>query len=180
MGRLQKHNLYIQQKYAKINSSDVVFTPDWLARRIVSLFDIQGSVLEPCKGEGAILKYLPPNTEWCELAEGKNFYNYNKKVDWIITNPPYSDFDRFLYYSLKISSNFVFLAPLSKIFKNMRNINNILKWGNFVSIHILPANKAGFPFNLPCAIYYMKKGYTGETKILSFDYENQILCKNLF
>ena len=46
-------------------------------------------VLEPCKGEGAFLQYLPENSDWCEIAEGRNYYDYNEKVDWIVTNPPY-------------------------------------------------------------------------------------------
>ena len=76
----QKHNPYIEGKYAHINKNDVVFTPDWLAEKICSMFNIQGLVLEPCKGEGAFLKYLPLNTEWCEIAEGRNFFDYKKKL----------------------------------------------------------------------------------------------------
>jgi len=32
----QKHNPYIEGKYAHINKNDVVFTPDWLAEIICS------------------------------------------------------------------------------------------------------------------------------------------------
>ena len=92
----QKHNPYLEGRYAHINPNDVVFTPDWLAKQIVSMFDIKGKVLEPCKGEGAFLKYLPENTDWCEIADGKNYYDYNEKVDWIVTNPPYSDYKTIL------------------------------------------------------------------------------------
>ena len=69
----QKHNPYIEGKYAFVNKNDVVFTPDWLAKKICSMFSIKGLVLEPCKGEGAFMKYLPPDTMWCEVTEGKNF-----------------------------------------------------------------------------------------------------------
>ena len=65
----QKHNPYIIGKYAHINPNDVVFTPDWLAKQICGMFDIEGKVLEPCKGEGAFLKYLPKDTDWCEIAD---------------------------------------------------------------------------------------------------------------
>ena len=57
----QKHNPYIQGKYAHLNPNDVVFTPDWLAEKICAMFNIKGNVLEPCKGEGVFLKYLPKN-----------------------------------------------------------------------------------------------------------------------
>jgi hypothetical protein len=59
-------------------------------------FPIEGKVLEPCKGEGAFLQYYLTDADWCEIAEGKNYYDYEKKVDWIVTNPPYSDLIDFL------------------------------------------------------------------------------------
>ena len=165
----QKHNPYIQGKYAHINPNDVVFTPDGLCKRICSMFDINGKVLEPCKGEGAFLRYLPKDTEWCEIAEGKNFYNYDKKVDWIVTNPPYSDFNRFLEHSFKLADNIVLLTPLAKMFKSMGTIRQIMAYGGFVSIHFLPSSKAGFPFGFPSAIFYMKRGYKGNTTFKELD-----------
>ena len=117
----QKHNPYIEGKYAHLNPNDVVFTPDWLAKQICGMFDIDGKVLEPCKGEGAFLKYLPENTDWCEIAEGRNYYDYNEKVDWIVTNPPYSDYNRFLEHSFALADNIVALAG------NVRGL--CVRWG---------------------------------------------------
>ena len=71
-------------------------------------------VLEPCKGEGAFLKHLPENTDWCEIAEGRNYYDYNEKVDWIVTNTPYSDYNRFLEHSFALADNIVALAGNGK------------------------------------------------------------------
>ena len=161
----QKHNLYIESRYAYINPNDVVFTPDWLAKIICEMFPIAGEVLEPCKGEGVFLKYLPENTEWCEIVDGRNFYDYTKKVDWIVTNPPYSDFNRFLEHSFNLAENVVLLVPVAKLFKSMGTLKSIFDYGGFVSIHILPASKAGFPFGFPCAVYYLKRAYKEQTKI---------------
>jgi hypothetical protein len=165
----QKHNPYIEGRYAHINPNDVVFTPDWLAERIVSMFDISGIILEPCKGEGAFLKYLPKNTEWCEIADGKNFYDYNKKVDWIVTNPPYSDFNRFLEHSFELADNIVLLVPVAKLMKSIGTLHLILQYGGFVSCHFLPASKAGFPFGFPCGVYYIKRNYRGNTQFIELD-----------
>lgn len=129
------------------------------------MFNISGKVLEPCKGEGAFLKYLPSDTDWCEIADGKNFYDYNQKVDWIVTNPPYSDFNRFLEHSFDLADNVVLLVPVAKMFKSMGTLQAIYKYGGFVEIHTLPSNMAGFPFGFPSAVYYLKKGYCGTTKI---------------
>lgn len=160
----QKHNPYINGKYAMVNKNDVVFTPDWLAEKMCKMFDIQGLILEPCKGEGVFLKYLPKDTEWCEITEGKNFYDYSKKVSWIITNPPYSDFNRFLEHSFELANNIVLLVPIAKIFKSMGTIEKIYNYGGIVSCSFLSGSKAGFPFGFPIGIYYFKKNYKGLTK----------------
>ena len=165
----QKHNPIILGKYAHVNPNDVVFTPDWLAKLICSMFPISGKVLEPCKGEGVFLKYLPADADWCEITEGRNYYDYNKQVDWIVTNPPYSDYNRFLEHSFNIAENIVLVVPFSKMFKSMGTIKAILSYGGIVSIHALPASKAGFPFGFACAVYHLKRNYTGETKIEMLD-----------
>lgn len=161
----QKHNPYIEGKYAHVNPNDVVFTPDWLAEKICNLFPIGGRVLEPCKGEGVFLNYLPPDTDWCEITEGRNYYDYHKKVDWIVTNPPYSDFNRFLDHSFELAENIVLLTPVAKLFKSMGTLRKIFEYGGFVEIHTLPASKAGFAFGFPVAVYYIKRDYKGFTKI---------------
>lgn len=159
----QKHNPYIDGRYAHINPNDVVFTPDWLAEVICSSLPINGSVLEPCKGEGVFLKYLPKGTDWCEIADGRNFYDYNKKVNWIVTNPPYSDFNRFLDHCFELADNVVLLVPVAKMFKSMGTIKKVMEYGGIVSYEFLSGGKAGFPFGFPVGICYMKKDYKGKT-----------------
>lgn len=171
----QKHNPHIQGKYGHMNPNDVVFTPDWLAKQIVRMYDLdmKSSVLEPCKGEGAFTQYLP-KADWCEIAEGKNFYDYDNKVEWIVTNPPYSDYNRFLDHAFELAQNIVLLVPVAKMFKSMGTIKKIYNWGGIVGIKILPASKAGFPFGFPCAVYHLQKFYQGKTdiEILDLDIDN--------
>jgi len=156
-------NEYIQGKYAYVNKNDVVFTPDWLAEKICSMFVIKGKVLEPCKGEGVFLKYLPENTKWCEITEGRNFYDYNEKVDWLVTNPPYSDFNRFLEHSFKLADNIVLLVPVAKLMKSMGTLKQVFEYGGIVSCKFLSGSKAGFPFGFPTGVYYLKRNYKGKT-----------------
>jgi len=159
----QKHNPYIEGRYAHINKNDVVFTPDWLAKQICEMFPIKGRVLEPCKGEGVFLKYLPDNTEWCEIADGKNFYDYHKKVDWLVTNPPYSDYDRFLDHSFELADNIILLVPIAKMMKSMGTLKKIFSYGGIVSCHFLGGGQAGFPFGFPVGIYHLQRNYTSQT-----------------
>jgi len=163
------------QKYKKDNldnwKNDCVYTPEWLAKRICERYPLSGIVLEPCKGKGSFLKYMPEGSEWCEILEGKDFYDYCKNVNWIVTNPPYSQFDKFLEKCFSISDNVVLLVPCSKIFTSIGKLRTIFNYGGFVEFGILPSGKAGFPFGFPSGVFYFKKGYKGETKIYMFECE---------
>ena len=64
---------------APIKRGDVVYTPDWAAQDMVGFFKPSGSILEPCSGDGAILKHLPAHTQWCEIEKGKDFL-WGKKL----------------------------------------------------------------------------------------------------
>lgn len=74
-----------------LNPGDIVSTPDWVARDIVEYFKPSGKVLEPCLGEGAIFRHLPIGSDWCEIQRGRDFFQWEKKVDWIVSNPPYGN-----------------------------------------------------------------------------------------
>jgi len=165
----QKHNPYIAGRYAHINKNDVVFTPDEISKKICSLFPIKGKVLEPCKGEGAFLRYFPEGTLWCEIADGKNFYDFNEQVDWIVTNPPYSDFNRFLDHSFKLADNVVLLVPISKMMKSMGTIKQMFGYGGIVSCYFIGASRCGFPFGFPCGVFHLQRGYKGQTLFCNYD-----------
>ncbi len=75
----------------KNNPNDKIYTPDHIAREIVSEFigTMTGTICEPAKGDGALMKYLPDHTEWFEIDEGKDFYDCKKTYHTVITNPPF-------------------------------------------------------------------------------------------
>jgi hypothetical protein len=71
-------------------------TPYSLACRIINLldWDVDEVVLEPAKGDGAFYHNLPGYVKkhWCEINEGRDFFEWNWPVDTVITNPPFRDF----------------------------------------------------------------------------------------
>ena len=71
-------------------SNDIVMTPSRFAKEIIDYFNPSGLILEPCRGDGGFYNNFLKPKEWCEITEGKDFFDFNEKVDWIITNPPYS------------------------------------------------------------------------------------------
>ena len=94
---------------------DCVMTPQDLANALVQYFKPKGTILEPCSGKKAFIKALR-NYDYnlivysCELTEGTDFFDFKHKVDWIITNPPYSKMRKFIQHSMEVADNIVFLT----------------------------------------------------------------------
>jgi len=146
---------------------DIVYTPDFVSKNIIDSLSPLGLCLDPCKGDGAFYKYLPENSDYCELTEGKDFFNYSKQVDWVIGNPPYSIFEQFLQKSFEISQNVSFLVPTNKIFQRQLIMEMITKFGGVKSIIIYGSGQLiDFPFGFSVGNFHFKKGFKGETKIL--------------
>lgn len=109
--KLQPHRNYV--------SNDDVQTPRNLAGRIVRHFRPRGRILEPCCGRGNFLKFLP-RAFWCEIKKGRDFFEWNQRVDWIITNPPWSQIRPFLQHALRVSENIVFLMTVNHVWTKAR------------------------------------------------------------
>jgi hypothetical protein len=147
----------------KATANDSVMTPDDLARQIVAAFPIEGRVLEPCAGKGAFLRALRPRVpEWCEITVGRDFFDYTGKADWIVTNPPYSIYDRFLEKCLEVADNVVLLVPLSKCLKSIRIEKMVDAYGGLREVRILGGGGvAGFPFGFLTGVLHYQRGYKG-------------------
>lgn len=51
--------------------------------------------------------------EWCEIDRGRDFFQWRQPVDWIITNPPWSQFRPFLEHSLSLADHVAFMATVN-------------------------------------------------------------------
>ena len=149
------------------DKNDKCYTPLPIAKKIIDLFPLYGKVLDPFKGKGAFYEQYPNHLDkdWCEIDDGRDFFDYNEKVDWIISNPPYSILDEVLAHSFEIACNVVYLVPLSKVFTSLRRIRGILAYGNIKEIHIISAGRCGFPFGFPACAIWFQKWYDGKTII---------------
>jgi len=149
--------------------NDKVWTPDDLAFRIVDHFQPSGLILEPCKGEGSFMRAFSRNgindAIWCEIDKGVDFLEFNDKVDWIITNPPWSQFRKFLKKSMEVSNNIVFLALLNAWFMKAR-VRDMQENG-FGLVEVLMVDTPPKPWpqtGFQLAAVHALKGYTGEVK----------------
>lgn len=155
-------------KTEKQNQTDKVMTREDIAIKIIQHFKPKGIILDPAMGNGAFYNNFPDEEHslWYEIDKGKDFFNYNNQVDWIITNPPYSIYDKFLLKAFEVADNIVFLVPLAKAFKSQKIDIEIKKYGGLKEIVMLGSGgKIGFPFGFPCGCLYYKRGYKGDVKI---------------
>lgn len=108
-----------KQPNRNYKSDDVVMTPVNLAKKLVEYFKPIGNGLEPCCGTGNILQFLP-NADWCEISKGKDFFEYTNKVDYIFTNPPWSQIRKFLVHSMEIAKDVYFLITINHLWTKRR------------------------------------------------------------
>lgn len=147
-----------------LKASDVVYTPDDVARNIVDYFRPSGTILEPCAGDGAFLKYLPPDTEWCEIEKGRDFFAYHKPVEWIVGNPPYSIFNEWLRHSFEIAENIVYLIPINKMYNDFGMFKAIHEYGGIRTIYAIGrGERANFPMGYAVGACHLQRGYKGGT-----------------
>jgi hypothetical protein len=168
-----------RKKYTGDNLNDKVYTPESLAKQIISLYPLSGKVLDPFKGKGAFYNQLPEHTEnlWCEIDEGIDFFDYQDKVDWIISNPPYSIYGDVMKKSMEIADNIIYLVPLSKVVSSMGRLREIHEYGGIVSIYYLSSGRANFGFGFPSCAIHIQRGYKGKTLIQELEEQNEISTK---
>jgi hypothetical protein len=145
-----------------LDPRDVVYTPDWVARDMVEYFKPTGRILEPCKGDGAILGYLP-GAEWCEIAEGRDFFAWNEPVDWIVGNPPFRQFNKFLLHSYSVAMNIVYLIPADKPFNALPRARMISENGGILHMrYYVDGGQMGMPeIHRPMAAFLFQRNYRG-------------------
>ena len=141
---------------------DVVYTRESIAVKIIKWLQPTGKCLDPCLGDGVFYKNLPSGSDWCEIKKGKDFFDYDKKVDWIIGNPPYSIFLDWLEHSFNISKNVAYILPTNKVFQRKIIMNMIKQYGGIKGILIYGSgNSIGFPFGFSTGTFHFKKDYSG-------------------
>lgn len=146
---------------------DRVMTPSPLARKIVDHFAPSGSILEPCQGDGAFADAMMGYGAVfsCEIEDGRDFFEFESKVDWVITNCPYSQFRQFLIRSMELADNVVFLAPLNHFVTKAR-MRDIKKAGfGFVESLLVDTPPKPWPQSgFQIAAVYLRRGYIGPMK----------------
>lgn len=155
-------------KGKEYNPNDDIMTPEYIAKKIIEQLPLRldDIILDPFRGEGAFYNNFPCGfKEWCEIKEGRDFFDFKGKVDWIISNPPYSKFTEVMQHSYKIADNIVYLIPLNKIVSSWGRCLDLDKYGGIYKIWVFPAGKANFPFGFPACAVWIVAGYKGQISV---------------
>lgn len=151
----------LPESFVKLNAADVVLTPDHIAVDMIRHFKPTGRVLDPCRGNGAFSDKIP-GCLWCEIEQGVDFFTWNKRVDWIISNPPYSIFNEWLPHSLAVATDIVYLIPLAKLYSAEKRLADVFRVGGIVETRVYGnGTECGFPFGWPTGAVHMRVGYSG-------------------
>jgi len=157
-----------QNRSNKATAADFVMTPKWLSKAIINHYKPVGYCLDPCKGDGSFYEQMPSPKDWCEIEKGRDFFDYSgNKVDWIITNPPFSIYNAFLKKCFEVSDNVVLLVPIAKAFKSLSTERIVQEYGGLKEIWLIGSGTTcGFAFGFPTGCLYYRRFYNGPIKYI--------------
>lgn len=96
------------KEYVKPENVELHYTKEEMVKDLLKLikFNEDDIVLDAGSGLNKVwYKNINVKNKYeCELEEGNDFYDWYKKVDWVVGNPPYSHAKDFLLKASEISN----------------------------------------------------------------------------
>lgn len=112
--------------------NDIFITPNDLSLlHINSIISNKDDIwLDPFRNSGSYYNQFPTeNKKWTEILDGKDFFDFNEKIDIICSNPPYSLIDKVLDKSIEL---------------NPRIISYLIGFQNLTAKRLEKMEKAGY------------------------------------
>jgi len=150
-------------------------TPLPLARALVAALQPSGVILEPCAGTGNFVRALEPygDVHWCEITEGRDFFDRTEPVDEIVTNPPWSIFTQVLAHALRLAQRRVaFVCTVNALWTRSRL--RLLREHGFGLERIIlcdPPPEWGPPLGFQLGLIVLTRGHTAGCSIESLNGE---------
>jgi len=152
------HQIAKAYQNKKTTKNDVIHTPRKIALKMIEMCSIQRGerVLDPCAGSNRIFFDNLPTTsinDYCEITEGTDFFNYDKPIDVICGNPPYSRWNDWLDKTMDLQPN-RFCYVFGQLNFTTVRLNKIIARGyGMTSMHIF---KSTFWFGDSFAVLFEK------------------------
>jgi hypothetical protein len=99
-------------------------------------------ILDPSAGSNKVFYNAFPDyvrKDYCEITEGRDFFEYHEKVNCVIGNPPYSLWDKWLEHTIDITDRFCYIFGIFNL--TPARLTKIMSHGYGVTkIHMLNIN----------------------------------------
>lgn len=119
--------------------NDIFYTPKPVALKMIEMCGItpEMKVLDPSKGAGIFYDNLGDcDKHYCEITEGKDFFEETERYDLIIGNPPYSKWTRWIDHTMKLTDKFCYIFGILNF--TPTRLNRIINAGfGITQIHFL-------------------------------------------
>lgn len=105
-----------QKTGVRLNKTDFYPTPLWCLENLEVDWSKFSSIHEPCKGDGRLYNWFKNQNlkvSYSEINEGLDFFDWDEKVDLILTNPPFSIAQEFIDHSLDRANTVFMLLRLN-------------------------------------------------------------------
>jgi len=109
--------------------NDIFITPLLLAKKHIDYIEYEDNDIwyDPFKNSGNYYNQFPnDNKVWSEILEGKDFFDFNTKVDIICSNPPYSILDKVIKKSIDLKPHTIsyLIGQNNLTAKRIQTLNN--------------------------------------------------------
>lgn len=149
---------------------DVVYTPDWVAKDMLDHFRPSGVVLDPCRGKGAFHDLLEADAPWCEITDGRDFFQWSQRADWVIGNPPYSLTRKWFKHSYSVADHLLYLIPLRNLFSGYGFVREVYEFGGIAGMRLYgTGGRLGFPMGNAVGAVHIARGHTGPADVSFYD-----------
>jgi hypothetical protein len=155
-------------------SDDVVMTPLPLAEALVSALKPRGRILEPCSGTGAFVSALSSFgvVSSCDVENG-GFGFWSERVDWIVTNPPWSQFREFLVHGMEIADHVAMLVTVNHWWTK-RRVRDVRHAGfGYRELFLCDWPNKWHSTGFQLGMMHVEHGYVGDLKISTVEWSQQ-------
>lgn len=98
---------------------------------------------------------------WSEIKRQRDFFAWHTRVDWIVTNPPWSQFRPFLQHALTLADHIVYLVTINHLWTKAR-LRDLMVARFGVREIVLVDTPTNFPpLGFQLGAIYLQRSYLG-------------------
>ena len=147
------------------------------AARTETLLRAAGDCAEAqaCTGRSRPLRRPPPGVHgarhsrcifWCEIKRGRDFFAWRERVDWIVTNPPWSQFRSFLQHATRLADHVVFLVTVNHLWTKARLGDLAAAGFGLKEIALVETPRTFPPLGFQLGAVHLQRGWRGRIRLM--------------